>query len=168
MPSREVEDLLRRQLALSARTYWTLIGGGQTTVDGALGSLVRNAFGSAERLRDAAELLGDEDREAKALLIRACYIADPSEPETSRPRPPPGAREDWGVETGVMRLRGPGGITVEQIEYADRTGHRRRVLRARQHERHLGDFSSVEALATVIDVSALVKEDDDQADEEEP
>lgn len=68
----------------------------------------------------------------------------------------------------MKRLRGPGGITVEQVEYVDRAGYRRRVLRLRQYERHLGDYGSVEALAKVVDVGGLVEDDDDQADGEEP
>ena len=65
-------------------------------------------------------------------------------------------------------LRGPGGITVEAVEYIDSLGYRWRVLRGWQYERHLGDFGSVEALAKVIDVSKLVEEDDDSGHEVSP
>ena len=62
-------------------------------------------------------------------------------------------------DTDYVRLRGPGGITVEQVDYEDKAGHRQRVLRARQYGVHLGDFRSVEELANVVDVSELVEED---------
>ena len=75
---------------------------------------------------------------------------------TSRTRPTPG-RADTG---SVKRLRGPGGISVEQVEYVDRAGFRRRVLWLRQYERHLGGYSSVEALSKVIDVGELVEDED--------
>jgi hypothetical protein len=47
-----------------------------------------NTRASPERLRDAAELLGEEDSEARALLVRAVrYAEDPR-----RPEPPRGTR----------------------------------------------------------------------------
>ena len=51
-------------------------------------------------------------------------------------------------------------ITVEQVDFEDKAGHRQRVLRARQYGVHLGDFRSVEELAKVVDVSELVEEDE--------
>ena len=61
----------------------------------------------------------------------------------------------------MRRLRGPGGITVEQVELR---GQGRAPAAGAAGcggtASHLGDFSSVEELAKVIDVSELVEEDD--------
>jgi hypothetical protein len=65
---RDVEQDIRDQPARGAKGYGKLIWSTQTTVDAALDGLVREAFGAAERLRDAAELLGEDDGRARALL----------------------------------------------------------------------------------------------------
>ena len=62
----------------------------------------------------------------------------------------------------MRRLPGPGGITVEQVDFEDKAGHRLRVLRARQYGVFLGDFRSIEELAKVLDVSGLVEDDPGQ------
>ena len=76
---RDVEMDLRRQLSRDA-----VIGeaqlrrGSVTTVDSVLDYLVSRSYGSAERLLDARDLLGEQDQGARALLMRASRrAADP-------------------------------------------------------------------------------------------
>jgi hypothetical protein len=89
---RDVEQDIRDQLGRDAKIDVKLVRSTQTTVDAALDGLVREAFGSPERLRDAAELLGEDDGEARALLARAVRrAADPSLPAAPRPSPAPDA-----------------------------------------------------------------------------
>jgi hypothetical protein len=91
-PRRDVGADLRQRLVASARRFVILIGQLQTTAEGAVDGLVRNAFGSAERLRAAVELLGEEDGEARALLVRAeRYAIEPRRPEPPRRDPRPDA-----------------------------------------------------------------------------
>jgi hypothetical protein len=91
MPRRDVEADLREQLARNVKVYVKLIRSTQTTVDAALDGLVRESFGSPERLRDAAELLGEDDGEARALLVRAVRRAADPPPQPPRPYAPPDA-----------------------------------------------------------------------------
>jgi len=83
----DVEADLRRNLAESARTFVLLLRGGDVrTADAAVAQLVDRAFGSAERLRDAPDLLGEAEQAARALLTRAArYAEDPSGPKPPRP-----------------------------------------------------------------------------------
>jgi len=171
---RDIEQDLRERLVRGAKTYVILLARGTTTVDAAIDGLLRHAFGASARLWDAAEALGVDDpaaTEALALLIRAARRAeDPQVPELPPRRQPPNAgryhmaRPAEGDTGCVKRLRGLGGITVEEVRFTDRAGFRRRVLRLRQYERHIADYGSAEALAKVIDVGSLVEEDDEQTD----
>jgi hypothetical protein len=81
---RDAEADLRHQLAQSARSFVVLLSRGQTKAEAAVDLLAERAFGSSERLRDAAALLGDEDAPARALLTRAVRYAI----ETRQPAPP--------------------------------------------------------------------------------
>ena len=88
----DVEADLRRKLAESARTFVVLLQRGLVaTPDLALRQLADRAFGSVERLQDAAAMLDNErDGEAKALLVRAARLAanpSPAAPAMVRERP---------------------------------------------------------------------------------
>jgi hypothetical protein len=67
-------------------------------------------------------------------------------------------------DTRLVRLRGPNGEVVQYVEYVDKAGHRRRVLRLTRRGYHVGDFPSVEALADHIDVGSLIEDDDQDPD----
>jgi len=78
----DVEDGLRARLGLDACDYVNLLRSHTTTTNAAIEDLVRTAFGSPDRLRDAADLLGDDFGEAAALLRRAVRrAADPPPPQ---------------------------------------------------------------------------------------
>ena len=68
------------------------------------------------------------------------------------------------VTLGIVHLRGPEGVTVEQVTYTDKLGYQRRVLRLRRSGVFVGDFRSVEELARHVDLSTL-REDADPPDE---
>jgi hypothetical protein len=97
---RDVEPELRRQLAEQARREVELLrASSATTPNAAVDRLIDKAYGSPERLRDAAALLGEEDREALALLTRAHRLAqfpvqDPSPPRPFSPPDAPGRQRD--------------------------------------------------------------------------
>jgi hypothetical protein len=90
---RDVEADVRARVAADARAWVRLLRERNTTTpDIAIDRLIDRAFGSPDRLRDAAELLGDEHREARALLVRATRLAaDPQPPAPPRPFAPPDA-----------------------------------------------------------------------------
>lgn len=86
----DVEADLRAKLAQSARDYVIVIRRTHSTADAAVDGLVDKAFGSPERLRDAVELLGGDEQEPRALLIRAVRYAEHSRaPETPQVRERP-------------------------------------------------------------------------------
>ena len=64
-----------------------------TTPDAAIDRLIDKAYGSPERLRDAAGLLGDGDQAALALLTGAHRLAQypVQDPRPPRPFSPPAA-----------------------------------------------------------------------------
>ena len=63
------------------------------------------------------------------------------------------------VALGDVRLRGPGGVTVEHVTYTDELGYSRRVLRLKRHGVFVGDFRSVEELGRQVDVATLRADD---------
>jgi hypothetical protein len=67
------------------------------------------------------------------------------------------------VTLGVVHLRGPGGVTVEQVTYTDKLGYNRRVLRLRRYGVFVGDFRTVEELGRHVDLATL-REDDGTAE----
>jgi hypothetical protein len=92
MPARDLEDDLRRQLGQDARTAVKVLRAGSMSVDGAINYFVRRSFGSASRLLDARDRLGEPDAEARALLLRASRRADdPTPPAPTKPFSPPNA-----------------------------------------------------------------------------
>jgi hypothetical protein len=90
---RDLEADLRRQLGRDARICVGAVRRGQGTHDSVIDYLVDRSFGSPDRLRDAAELLDeDEDQAARALLNRAVRrAADPPPPAPPKPFSPPDA-----------------------------------------------------------------------------
>lgn len=68
------------------------------------------------------------------------------------------------VTVGIVHLRGPEDVTVEQVTYTDKLGYQRRVLRLRRHGVVVRDFRSAEELARHVDLSTL-REDADPPDE---
>jgi hypothetical protein len=89
---RDVEQDIHNQLGRDAKITVKLIRSTQTTVDAALNELVWRSSGLPEPLRDAAELLGERDGEACALLVRAVRrAAVPASPKDPRPYAPPDA-----------------------------------------------------------------------------
>jgi hypothetical protein len=58
-----------------------------------------------------------------------------------------------------VKLRGLGGVTVEQVEYTDKLGHRQCMLRLRRHGAWIGDFGTVEELGKHVDLSKLREEE---------
>jgi hypothetical protein len=110
MPTRDVEADLRAKLAESARTFVVLIRRTHTTPEGAVDGLVDGAFGSAERLRDALDLLGEDETEPRALLTRAIrYAEDPRASEPPQVRERPDASRYGGSGTSAPA---PGGVTT--------------------------------------------------------
>jgi hypothetical protein len=59
------------------------------------------------------------------------------------------------VTLGIVKLTGPGAVTVEHVTYTDKLGHTHRVLRLKRHGVFVGDYRSVEQLAREIDVASL-------------
>jgi hypothetical protein len=91
---RDVEADIRQQLAELAKLEVRLLrASSDTTPDAAIDRLIDKAFGSPERLRDAAGLLGGEDQEALALLARAQRLATypVQDPRPPKPFSPPDA-----------------------------------------------------------------------------
>lgn len=93
----DVEADIRAKLAEDARSEVRLLRSGSiTTPDASVDRLIDGAYGSPERLRDAAALLDpDGDREALALLTRAHRLAqypvnDPAPPKPFSPPAAPG------------------------------------------------------------------------------
>lgn len=60
------------------------------------------------------------------------------------------------VIRGEVRLLGEGGEVVRHVEYTDKLGVRRRVLRLTRHGAHVGDFKTVEKLGKKVDLAGLV------------
>jgi len=95
---RDVEQDIRRKLADEAHGEVRLLRSSSiTTPEASIGRLIDRAHGSPERLRDAAALLGNDDREALALLTRAHRlaqypVADPAPPKPFSPPDAPGPR----------------------------------------------------------------------------
>jgi len=96
---RDVEADIRAKLGRNARTEVRLLrASSDTTVDAAIDRLVGTAYGSPDRLRDAADLLGPEDaaddvegQGARPLLRRAVRrAADPIPPAPPQPFLPAG------------------------------------------------------------------------------
>ena len=78
----DTEEGLWVKLSLDACAYVNLLRSRTTTTDAAIDNLIRRASGSPDRLRDAADLLGEDFGEAAALLRRAVRrAADPPPPE---------------------------------------------------------------------------------------
>ena len=90
---RDVEADLRARLARDAQLGEAeLRRGDTTTVDAVLDYLVERAYGSAGRLLDARDLLGEPDQGARALLLRASRrAADPVPAALRRPFAAPDA-----------------------------------------------------------------------------
>lgn len=88
-----MERDIRQQLGQEAITAVKVLRRGTTTtVDGAIDYLIERAYKSPDRLLDARDLLGQQDLEARALLLRASRrAADPVPPEHPRPFSPPDA-----------------------------------------------------------------------------
>ena len=83
---RDVESDTRHRLARDAQIGVGAVRRGQGTVDSVLDYLVERAYGSAERILDARDLLGEPDLEARALLLRASRRAADPQP-APHPRP---------------------------------------------------------------------------------
>lgn len=64
------------------------------------------------------------------------------------------------VHRGEVRLRGPNGEAVEVVAYVDKVGRDRKVYRLHQHGRYVGEFKTPEELGEVVDLAALVEDDD--------
>jgi hypothetical protein len=110
MPGHDVEADLRRKLANTAREYVVLIRRTHTTAEGAVDGLARDAFGAPERLRDALDLLGENEQAARALLIRAVrYAEEPRRPEPPQVRERPDASRHGGTGDAAPA---PGGVTT--------------------------------------------------------
>lgn len=120
MPERrDVEADLRQQLGRDARiALRQLRRSSETTVEASIDYLVDRAYRSPDRLLDARDRLGQEDLEARALLLRASRpAADPLPPAPPRPyQPPDGApgaspRGSYhpcsAVTCGLTRLAAP-------------------------------------------------------------
>jgi hypothetical protein len=106
---RDGDQDIRSGLARDAKEYAVLLRRTLTKPDAAIDGLVTRAFGSAERLRAAAELLDEGDSEARALLVRAVRRAeDPSPPPAPTVRERPDASRFGGSEA---RAPAPGGVT---------------------------------------------------------
>ena len=58
-----------------------------------------------------------------------------------------------------MRLRGKSGELVTSVEYEDKAGVRRRVLRLTRHGVHIADAATVEELARHVDLAELVEDE---------
>jgi len=99
-PHRDVESDLRHRLARDAQIgVAQLRHGNLTTPDSVIDYLVERSFGSADRILDARDLLGEPDLEARALLLMASRrAADPIPPGPPKPFAAPDAprprRED--------------------------------------------------------------------------
>lgn len=94
---RDVEADIRAKLAAEAKGQVRMLRGSSiTSPDASIDRLITAAYGSPERLRDAAALLDPEaDREALALLTRAHRLAqypvqDPAPPKPFSPPSAPG------------------------------------------------------------------------------
>jgi hypothetical protein len=70
------------------------------------------------------------------------------------------------VTRGEVPLRGEHGEVVRHVEYTDRLGVTRRVLRLTRRGVHVGDFPTVEELGEHVDLAELVG--DRQPEEPEP
>jgi len=92
-PHRDVESDIRHRLARDAQIGSAhLRETSSTTVDAILDYLVERSYGSADRLLDARDLLGEQDQGARALLLRASRrAADPQPPQPPQPFAPPDA-----------------------------------------------------------------------------
>ena len=91
---RDVEQDIRWQLAAEARGEVRLLRSGSiTTPNASVDRLINGAYGSPERLRDAAALLGEDEQEALALLTRAHRLAQYPVQDPAPPKPfaPPDA-----------------------------------------------------------------------------
>jgi hypothetical protein len=64
------------------------------------------------------------------------------------------------VTLGRVKLVGPDGVSVEQVTVVWRgsDGGPRRLLRLRQHGRHIGDYRTIDELAQHVDLATLVEE----------
>jgi len=93
--TRDVEADIRAKLAELAQLEARMLRSSSiTTPDASIDRLIDRAYGSPERLRDAAALLDpDNDREALALLTRAHRLAQypVKDPRPPRPFSPPAA-----------------------------------------------------------------------------
>ena len=58
-----------------------------------------------------------------------------------------------------MRLRGKHGEVVTSVEYEDKAGVRRRVLRLTRNGVHIADVRTVEELADFVDLAELVEDE---------
>jgi hypothetical protein len=67
------------------------------------------------------------------------------------------------VTLGLVKLTGPGGVTVEHVTYTDKLGHTRRVLRLRRHGVFVADHRTVEELGQAVDLAEL-REDPESPD----
>ncbi len=61
------------------------------------------------------------------------------------------------VTLSDVRLRGKHGEVVTSVEYVDKAGVRRRVLRLTRHGVHIADVESVEELARYVDLAELTE-----------
>jgi hypothetical protein len=59
---------------------------------------------------------------------------------------------------GYMRLRGEHGEVVTSVEYVDKAGVRRKVLRLTRHGVHIADVESIEDLARYVDLADLAED----------
>jgi hypothetical protein len=89
---RDIERDARERLGQETRTTVKLLRRSETTFDATLDYLVSRAWGSSDRLLDARDQLGQQDAEARALLLRASRrAADPVPPQPPRPFASPDA-----------------------------------------------------------------------------
>ena len=65
------------------------------------------------------------------------------------------------VTLGLVKLTGPGGVTVEHVTYTDKLGYTRKVLRLRRHGVFVGDFRTVAELGAEVDLADLREQPDD-------
>jgi len=67
------------------------------------------------------------------------------------------------VHLGEVKLRGPGGVSLEVVSYTDKMQTFRQVYRLRRHGRHVGDYKNVEDLGKHVDLPTLVEDGDGRA-----
>ena len=130
------------------------------------------------RAGTAASAVGHR-RADRAVAVAALSLVTPCRPDLVRTvlgrlRSVPQAAVEWPplsvqidllesselVTLGVVKLTGPGGVTVEHVTYTDKLGHTRRVLRLRRHGVFVRDYRTVAELGRDVDLATLREQED--------